>query len=142
MKTRGSRFRWIACIATLLLLCIVSSDRPEMGAEQSPLSASQCSFVAEETASSAILSNPESDIFSHLYETSRWGLSSNTLHLRVPAGRTLSFSNLSQRIIRMAMAYLYGDTTIEQLNYAQCHTIASIRFHIGYFIYHRCQMRC
>lgn len=142
MKTRGSRFRWIACIATLLLLCIVSSDRPEMGAEQAPLPASQCSFVAEETASSAILSNPESDIFSHLYETNRWGLSSNTLHLRVPAGRTLSFSNLSQRIIRMAMAYLYGDTTIEQLNYAQCHTIASIRFHIGYFIYHRCQMRC
>lgn len=142
MKTKGSRFRWIACIATLLLLCIVSSDKAEMGVEQTPLTASQCSFVAEETASSAILSNPESDIFSHQLNTNRWGLSSNTLHLRVPASRTLSFGHLSQRIVRIAAVYLYGDTTTEQLNYAQCHTIASIRFHIGYFIYHRCQMRC
>lgn len=142
MRTKGSRFRWIACIATLLLLCIVSSDRPEMEAEQAPLTASQCSFVAEETTSSVILDNSESDIFSHLHETNRWGLSSNTLHLRVPTGRTLAFSNLSQRIIRMTMDYFCGHTATEHLNYAQRHTIASIRFHIGYFIYHRCQMRC
>lgn len=142
MRTKGSRLRRIACIATLLLLCIVGSDRPEMGTEQAPLAASQCAFVAEETASSAILDNPENDIFTHQLNTNRWGLSSNTLHLQVPTGRTLSFSNLVQRIVRMALAYLCGHTTTEQLNHAQCHTIASIRFHIGYFIYHRCQMRC
>ena len=50
MRTKGSRLRWIACIATLLLLCIVGSDRPEMGTEQAPLAASQCAFVAEEIA--------------------------------------------------------------------------------------------
>ena len=55
MKTKGSRFRWIACIATLLLLCIVGSDRPGMGAEPAPLTASQCTFVAEETAGGAVL---------------------------------------------------------------------------------------
>ena len=142
MKTKGSRFRWIACIATLLLLCIVSSDKAEMGAEQSVLPPIPCAYIAEDTSEDATISNPESDIFSHLHETNRWGLSSNTLNLRVPANRTLSFNNLSQRIVRMAAVYLYGDTTTEQLNYAQCHTIASIRFHIGYFIYHRCQMRC
>ncbi len=142
MKTKGSRFRWIACIATLLLLCIVGSDRPGMGAEPAPLTASQCTFVAEETAGGAVLTDPVSDTFTHLRETNRWGLSSNMLHVRVASGRTLSFSNLSQRIARMALASLCGHATTEQLNGSQCHTIASIRFHIGYFIYHRCQMRC
>ena len=142
MKTKGSRFRWIACIATLLLLCIVSSDKPEMGVEQSVLPPIPCPYIAEDTSEDAPISTPENDIFTHQLNTNRWGLSSNTLHLRVPANRTFSFNNLSQRIVRMAAVYLYGDTTTEQLNYAQCHTIASIRFHIGYFIYHRCQMRC
>lgn len=142
MKTKGSRFRWIACIATLLLLCIVGSDKPGMDAEHTPLASSQCTFVAEETAGGAILSDPENNIFTHLRETNRLGLSSNMLHLRVPAVRTLPFSTLSQRIVRMAIATLCGHATTEQLNGSQCHTIASIRFHIGYFIYHRCQMRC
>lgn len=74
MKTKGSRFRWIACIATLLLLCIVGSDRPGMGAEPAPLTASQCTFVAEETAGGAVLTYPVSDTFTHLCETNRWGL--------------------------------------------------------------------
>ena len=142
MKTKGSRFRWIACIATLLLLCIVSSDKPEMGAEQSVLPPIPCAYIAEDTSDDATISNPENDIFTHQLNTNRWGLSSNTLHLRVPASRTLSFSHLSQRIVRIALAYLCGHTTTEQLNHTQCHTIASIRFHIGYFIYHRCQMIC
>ena len=139
MKTKGSKFRWIACISALLLLCIVSSDKH---AEQSVLATPQHAYVAEEISNDAVLSDPESDLFAHLHETNRWGLSSTTLQLQAPIGRTLSFSTTSLRIIRMAMAYLCGHTTTEHLNYAQCHTIASIRFHIGYFIYHRCQMRC
>ena len=142
MKKRFSRIRWIVCLATLLLLCIVGSDKPERCTEQPFSSASQCAFVADETSGDIIFSEPGSDILTRLRDTNRWGLSSNALHLRAPVGRTVSFSNPSQRIVRMAMLYLCGHTDTEQLNYAQCHTIASKRFHIGYFIYHRCQMRC
>ena len=142
MKIRVSKFKWIACIVTLLLLCIIGSDRSERCAEQTSSLASQCAFVTNETPIDIILSGPESDILTHLRETNCWGLSSNTLHLRAPAGRTLSFSNLLQRIVRMALNYISGHSTTEHLNYEQCHTIASKRFHIGYFIYHRCQMRC
>lgn len=142
MKSKRSRFRWIVCIATLLVLCIVSSDKPMMGAEQASSVAVQCPSVVEDASGSAIFSDPESDIFARLRDTNRWGISSNMLHLRVSTGRTLSFSSLSQRIVRMALVCLSGNTPSENLNYAQCHTIASIRFHIGYFIYHRCQMRC
>lgn len=139
MKTKGSRFRWIACIATLLLLCIVGSDKH---AEQSVSAPIPCAYIAEDASGDATISNPEDEIFTHQLNANRWGLSSNTLHLRVPAGRPLSSSSLSLRIVRMTMAYLVGNATTVHLNYVQCHTIASIRFQIGYFIYHRCQMRC
>ena len=142
MKIGVNKFKWIACIVTLLLLCIISSDKPNMVVEQAPLTSSQSSFISDEASCDVTLSEPESDILTRLRDTNRWGLSSHMFHIRVSAGRTLSFSNLSQRIVRMAMLYLCGHTGTEQLNYAQCHTIASIRFHIGYFIYHRCQMRC
>ena len=138
MKMEGSKFSWIACIAALLLLCFVNSDKCS---ERSASATSHCAYVAENISDDAIISTPENDIFAHQLNSNRWGLSSNTLHLRVTTGRTLSFSHLSQRVVRMALAYLCGYTT-ELLNDAQCHTIASIRFHIGYFIYHRCQMRC
>ena len=143
MRVEFSRFRWIACIVTLLL-CIVGSSRLGMGTESVSSSASRCTLVAEETLESVVLSSPKNDIFTHLRETNRWGLSSAALHLRVPIGRTFSFGNTAHRIVRMAMACacLCGHIATEQQNHTQCYTIASIRFHIGYFIYHRCQMRC
>ncbi len=139
MKVEFSRFRWVTCIVTLLLLCIVGSDRPVEGAA---LATASSAYVAEDASGEAIISEPEDDIFTHLCSTNRLGLSSNAFHLRVLSGRTLSFSNTAQRIVRMALPYLCGHIATEQLNHTQCHTIASIRFHIGYFIYHHCQMRC
>ena len=142
MKIEGSKFRWIACIATFLLLCIMSSDKPMRIAERSVQATPLCVYVTEGASDDAVISSPEDDIYTHQLNTNRWGLSSNTLHLRVPAGRTLSLSNLTQRVIRMALACLCGHIATAQHHAAQGHTIASIRFHIGYFIYHRCQMRC
>ena len=139
MKMRVSKIRWVACVVALLLLCFVSSDKH---AGRSVLATPQCAYIAEKVSDDAVVSHPQNDIFTHHLNTNRWGLSSNTLHLRIPAGRTLSLSNLSQRIVRMVLACLCGHVAIEQLNNVQRHTIASIRFHIGYFIYHRCQMRC
>ena len=142
MKIGFCRFRWIVCIITLLL-CVVSSAKIEMEVEQQASSAIvPCEFVAEEISNDAVIDSPENDILIYHLNTNRWGLSSNTLHLRVLSGQTFSFSNLSQRIVRMAMACLCGSITTVRLNSVQCHAIASKRFHIGYFIYHRCQMRC
>ncbi len=140
MKIEFSRYRWIACIVGLLLLCVVGSDKPEMGSGQSAVV--KCAYVAEEESGDATISSPESDIFTHLRTTNRLGLSSNALHLRTSAGRFLSSGNPLHRPVREAIVHLCGNTATKSLNHAQCHTIASIRFHIGYFIYHRCQMRC
>ena len=140
MKIEFSRYRWIACIVALLLLCVVGSDKPEMGAGQSAVA--KCAYIAEEESGDATISSPENDIFTHLCTTNRFGLSSNTLHLRTSAGRSFSSGNSLQRTIREAIVHLCGNTATKSLNHAQRHTIASIRFHIGYFIYHRCQMRC
>ena len=140
MKIEFSRYRWIACVVALLLLCVVGTDRPEMGSEQSAVA--KCAYVAEEESGDVSISSPENDIFTHLCTTNRFGLSSNTLHLRTSAGRSFSSSNPLQRTVREAIVYLCGNTATKGLNHTQCHTIASIRFHIGYFIYHRCQMRC
>ena len=142
MKIEFSRFRWIVCIATLLLLCVVGSAKLEMDAEQPSSAIASYAFVTEEASNETVISEPKNDILIYHLNTNRWGLSSNTLHLRVIAGQTISFSTLSQRIVRMAVAYLCGDVTTVRLNSVQCHAIASKRFHIGYFIYHRCQMRC
>ena len=141
MRIGLSRYRWIACIVALLLLCVVGSDGPVMESEQSA-AATLCEYVAGETSSDAVVSAPENDILTHLHETNRFGLSSNTLHLRTSAGRSFSSGNPLQRTVREVIVYLCGNTATKSLNHAQRHTIASIRFHIGYFIYHRCQMRC
>ena len=140
MRIGLSRYRWIACIVALLLLCVASSDKPVMESEQA--AATLCEYVAGETSIDAVVSAPENDILTHLHETNRFGLSSNTLHLRTSVGRSFSSGNPLQRTVREAIVNLCGNTATKSLNHAQCHTIASIRFHIGYFIYHRCQMRC
>lgn len=140
MKIEFCRSRWMSCIVALLLLCVASSDKPVMESEQAAVTL--CEYVAEETSSDAVVSAPENDILTHLHETNRFGLSSNTLHLRTSAGRSFSSGNPLQRTVREVIVYLCGNTATKGLNHAQRHTIASIRFHIGYFIYHRCQMRC
>ena len=140
MRIGLSRYRWIACIVALLLLCVVGSGKPEMGAEQPAVA--QCEYIAEEVSGDAAISSPENDIFTHLRTTNRFGISSNTFHLRTLAGRSFSSANPLQRTVRETIVQFCGNTATKNLNYAQCHTIASIRFHIGYFIYHRCQMRC
>ena len=140
MKIEFCRFRWMSCIVALLLLCVASSDKPVMESEQSAVA--KCAYFAEEESGDASISSPENEIYTHLCTTNRFGLSSNTLHLRTSAGRSFSSSNPLQRTVREAIVYLCGNTATKGLNHTQCHAIASIRFHIGYFIYHRCQMRC
>lgn len=142
MKTTFSRFRWIVYMAALLLLCIVGSERHERCAEQDLLADSSCAYVVGETSGNTFIDTPVDDVFADQCGTNHWGISSGTFHLRLPAGRVSSLGHHSQRIIRMSPVTLCGDIATEDVDYAHYQTIASIRFHIGYFIYHRCQMRC
>ena len=132
MRTALDRFKRITCIATFLLLCITVV---EIGIGRSQIA--QCTCHTEE----ATLSAPDDDIFTLLQNTNRWGLSANTHHLQVPAGNSLPANN-TQHTARVVTTHLNSYATTENLCHTLCRTIASIRFHIGYFIYHRCQMRC
>ena len=64
MQTVGSRFRWIACISALLLLCIVSTDQPMMGSGQSAVAHSGYT-VGGDASDDAVIGSPENDIFTY-----------------------------------------------------------------------------
>ena len=87
MKVKSSRFRGIACIATLLLLCIVGSDKCGESIEQPSLVALQATDFSEDASKESVFSAPKDNVFTHLRETNHLGLSSNMLHLRTSAGR-------------------------------------------------------
>ena len=59
------------------------------------------------------------------------------------ARRTVSIIDALQRIVRsQSMAQGEQSNSILYQSRAVVQTISSKRFHTGYFIYHRCQMRC
>lgn len=139
------RLKWIACIVVLLLLCVMRPDMSEGRtgwAPQSTLSDTYISEISEETSDQIVFCRFGDEIFAHLLGTNRWGISSSTLYMQVLTGRPLSFGAHLQRTVRTAITNLCANIAAENLRDTLCHTVASIRFHIGYFIYHRCQMRC
>lgn len=145
MKTLCSRLRWTVCIAALLLLCIVSSDMPQGRAEQSRQVTSSDTYISkisEVASDDPLFSASGNDILAYLLGINHWGISFPMPYMQKFTEYSLSLSNHLQRTSRMATTHFCGNIITESLHDTLYHTVASIRFHIGYFIYHRCQMRC
>lgn len=145
MKILYSRLRWTVCIAALLLLCIVSSDMSQRCAErvqQAAPSGTYISKVSERASDDIALGKSKDNIFAYLLGANRWGISASTPCMKELTENPLSFSTHLQRTARVATTHLCGNIATESRHETLYHTVASIRFHIGYFIYHRCQMRC
>lgn len=142
MKMLCGRLRWTVCIAALLLLCIVSPDMPQGRAEQSRQAVSSGTYISEISegvSDDAAFNTPGDDIFAYMLGTNRWGISSSTPYMQKLSECSLSSGNHLQRT---ATSHLCDNIATESWHDSLFYTVASIRFHIGYFIYHRCQMRC
>lgn len=134
---------WIACAWAVIALCLLSvgrvADAPREG--QYPQTT-----VAEPNGAGGIntcmLSTPYDDDLQAKREANRWAMPSTAITLQGMAWRT-SPTDVLQRLLRMygllpyasQSALAYSDDGAEQI-------VLSKRFHTGYYIYHRCQLRC
>ena len=138
MIQKGKRyFKWIACVAALLLLWIAGSQAERFADDSYSTSTTP---VCHEPV--ATLSIPHADLCDTLYEANRLGIPATPLHLHASTGRTLSWGDTQQHIGRLLAILLGWHIILEELSHTRDCEVASLRFRIGYFIYHHCQMRC
>ncbi len=76
-------------------------------------------------------------------EMGQWGIPSASITMQGAAGRVLTLSEALQRINRLLGALFTNELSCSNgLTEALRHTLLTKRFHSGYYIYYRCQMRC
>ena len=91
----------------------------------------------------ASLIEKEDDMLHATREMGQWAIPSASITLQGTAGRAISLHTAWQRATRMLAALLTGETPCSNgLTEALHHTLSTKRFHAGYYIYYRCQMRC
>lgn len=130
-----------ACAWAILMLCLLF-----MGRASDALSTMRQSSVDKSVTTCCeslfMLSNPYDDDLQAKREANRWAMPSAGVTLQGMTGR-ISPTDVLQRVLR-----LYGllqCASNNALSYSRDraeHIVLSKRFHIGYYIYHRCQMRC
>lgn len=138
---RAKRIGRIACVAALLLLCFTYADRSVGSVPDSSQSLSSTHAVSLHTEGDATFSAPGADLLDIIHETNRVALPSSPIHLYA-SWRTLHWGDTLLRMIRLVAIGNGRQSIVENIMASQCHEISSLRFRIGYFIYHRCQMRC
>lgn len=91
----------------------------------------------------ASLEEKEDDMLRAVREMGKWGIPSASITLQGATGRVPAISKAMQRISRQLNVLLMGDLS-NRNGFAGTlyHTLSSKRFHSGYYIYYRCQMRC
>ena len=132
----GVTCAWVVLVLCLLFVGRVTDAQPV--AQQASVNES----VTTRCESSFLLCNPYDDDLQAKREANRWAIPSAGITLQGVAGRVLT-TDVVQRVLR-----LYGllqHAPLDVLSFL-CdgaeHIVLSKRFHTGYYIYHRCQMRC
>ena len=134
---------WMACAWAVIALCLLSVGRVAESPSARPCVASLCTEpVAASDASACMLSTPYDDDLQARHEANRWAMPSTAITLQGLAWRT-SPTDVLHRLLRMygllphasQSTPTYSGDGAEQI-------VLSKRFHTGYYIYHRCQLRC
>ena len=124
----------------MALLCMVLGRADAVSADSTP-SATPSYEVSGDACASLI--EKEDDMLHAAREMGQWAMPSASVTLQGTAGRAISFHTAWQRVTRMLAALLTGETPCSTgLTEALHHTLSTKRFHAGYYIYYRCQMRC
>ena len=140
---RASAKIWIACAWAVIALCLLSVGRVAEAPSAGPCVASLCTEpVAASDASTCMLSTPYDDDLQARHEANRWAMPSTAITLQGVAGRT-SPTDVLHRLFRMygLLAHASQSTPTYSCDGAK-QIVLSKRFHTGYYIYHRCQLRC
>ena len=139
MRATTRHTRWILGMA-MALLCLVLGHVDAVSADHTP-SATPSYEVSDEACASLI--EKEDDMLHAAREMGQWAMPSASVTLQGTAGRVVSLHTAWQRVVRMLGALLTGEASCSNgLTEALHHTLSTKRFHAGYYIYYRCQMRC
>ena len=139
MRATTRHTRWILGMA-MALLCLVLGHVDAVSADHTP-SATLSYEVSDDACASLI--EKEDDMLRAAREMGQWAMPSASVTLQGTAGRVVSLHTVWQRVVRMLGAILNSEASCSNgLTEALHHTLSTKRFHAGYYIYYRCQMRC
>ena len=123
-----------------MLLCLMVCSADAHSADSTPSATLSCEVSGDACAS---LIEKEDDMLHAAREMGQWAIPSASVTLQGTAGRAISLHTAWQRVVRMLGALLTGEASCcNGLTEALHHTLSTKRFHAGYYIYYRCQMRC
>ena len=124
----------------MALLCLVLGRADAHSAEGTPSATLSCEVSGDACAS---LIEKEDDMLHATREMGQWAIPSASVTLQGTAGRAISLHTAWQRATRMLGALLTSEASCSiGPTEALHHTLSTKRFHAGYYIYYRCQMRC
>ena len=139
MRATTRHTRWILGMA-MAVLCLVLGHVDAVSADHTP-SATLSYEVSDDACASLI--EKEDDMLRAAREMGQWAMPSASVTLQGTAGRVVSLHTVWQRVVRMLGALLTGEASCcNGPTEALHHTLSTKRFHAGYYIYYRCQMRC
>ena len=139
MRATTRYTRWILCMA-MVLLCMVLGHVDAHSADHTPSATLSCEVSNDACAA---LIEKEDDMLHAAREMGQWAMPSASVTLQGTAGRVVSLHTTWQRATRMLAALLTSETPCSNgPTEALRHTLSTKRFHAGYYIYYRCQMRC
>ena len=139
MRATTRHTRWILCMA-MVLLCLVVGRADAVSADSTPSATLSCE-VSDDACASLI--EKEDDMLLAAREMGQWAMPSASITLQGTAGRVVTLHTALQRVVRMLSAILNSEASCSNgLTEALHHTLSTKRFHAGYYIYYRCQMRC
>lgn len=144
MRSNTRYIRWFLGMATMLLCLVVCGvDAATTDNVSVPTTEVASSMYEEREVACVSLVEKEDDMLRAAREMGQWAMPSASVTLQGTAGRVLSLHTALQRVIRMLGALLTGEASCSNgLTEALHHTLSTKRFHAGYYIYYRCQMRC
>ena len=139
MRSNTRHIRWILCMA-MALLCMVLGHADAHSADSTQVAIPSCEVSGDACAS---LIEKEDDMLHAAREMGQWAMPSASVTLQGTAGRVVSLHTALQRVTRMLGALLTSEASCSTgPTEALHHTLSTKRFHAGYYIYYRCQMRC
>lgn len=124
----------------MVLLCTMLGRVDAVSADSTPSATLSCE-VSDDACASLI--EKEDDMLLAAREMGQWAMPSASITLQGTAGRVVTLHTALQRVVRMLSAILNSEASCSNgLTEALHHTLSTKRFHAGYYIYYRCQMRC
>ena len=144
MRTTTRHLRIFFSMAVALLCFVVCRNVvAEIVTTAKPVTGMTCAMPEDCNTPCATVCEKDNDMLRATHEMGCWAIPSTSVTLQGAAGRMLSVGKTLQRISRVYNAINVDESRhANEQDGALCHALLTKRFHTGYYIYYRCQMRC